>query len=310
MSEVRPVHERELLIDDDVRAAYRLQLDPLITDALESRGYTESRSPVGRIALDSFPVLPSTAFLSTFDKARFDGLAVGTTHSVNGDSKQLVSSELILSSIGGFNNSKFITNGNRFYTQNLRPVEQSGTTATNQLPKEMAIEIMQDIRAHTELGYSSADVFVPADIVIEELEALHNSRNIDRRAHYQLLTSEEHGDIRMDIGESFELQDVVSRMKTKQRILQSKKLFKLVARQPLDNGSSTVGVTYRSGQNTSEVKITAIIEGTNYTDAEKQAMYLDMINSFQDQNVHKFAQGVMRNLKNIADPDSEVVRLG
>jgi len=310
MSEVRPIRDRELLVGNDVRAALRRQLDPLIDDALESRGYTEERSPIGRIHLDSTAVFPGHAFLTQFQRARFEGLAVGVTHDVSGREQQLVASRLQLSNIGGFSTSSFVTLGDRFFTQTVRSSDIDKKNTGTRISQKSAEEILQDIRAHTALGYSSSDKPVPPSSTIDELEALHSSRNVDIRAHYQMLTTPDHGDIQMNIGESFELRDVKTNRGIQQQRFNTKKLFELISRQPLDNGTAAVGVTYRSSKNNSEVKLTAVIEGTDYSDIKKQTMYDEMVDTFQKQDVNKFGRGVMQNLKAIADSKSNIIRLG
>jgi hypothetical protein len=310
MSEIRPIRERELLVDDDVRTVLRRQLDPLITNALNSRGYTEEHSPIGRITLDSFAVIPSNTFLTQFKRARFAGLAVNTTHDIKDSEKQLVKSSLELSNIGGFSTSRFISLGDHFFTQTSQAAESEKKNLKNEVDKKSAADILQDIRAHTMLGYDSSDVMIQPSHTIEELEDLHASRNVDIRAHYQMLTSPEHGDIQMNIGESFELRDVKSRDRIQKKRVNTKKFFELIARQPLMNGTSTVGVSYRSSKNNSEVKLTAIIEDTSYSNEEKQIMYDEMVYKFQEQDVTKFGRGVMQNLKAIADSESNIIRLG
>ena len=310
MSELRPIRERELLIDDDVREALRRQVDPLIKDALNSRGYTEERSPIGRVLLDSSAIFPGDAFLTQFDRARFEGLAVNTTQNVSEGEKQLVASQLELSNIGGFSTSKLVTLGDRYFTQTTRSSESGTKNPTTEIRANSAAEILQDIRAHTTLGYDSSDEWIQPSLTIEELEALHTSRNVDIRAHYQMLTTPEHGDIQMNIGESYELRDVKSGNRIQKRRFNSKKLFELIARQPLDGGTAIIGVSYRSSKHNSELKLTAIIEGTDYSDEKKQVMYDGIVDTFQEQDVDKFGRGVMQNLKTIADSDSDIIRLG
>ena len=309
MANARPIHERELLIDDEVKKQLRRTIDPHIDDVLESRGYTEDTRASGRIYLDGAHLPASLAFRAYYEKP-FDSLVVGTTHEVADGERLLTRSRLELSRVGGFSTSRLVTVGNRYYTKTVHTNDGEKKAPVTRLTEPQAQDILQDIRAHTELGYSSADSVVPVAEVIDELQDLHSPLFIDQRAHFQLLTSEDHGDIQMNVGRSFELKTVETKRGLQKRRLNVRRIFELIATQPLEGGTSTVGVHYQSGRGIPEVKITASIASDHYSDAEKQAMYDDMVRSYQEKDIHRFGQGVLANLAKISDIESEAVRLG
>ena len=309
MANARPIHERELLIDDEVKKQLRRTIDPRIDDALESHGYIEETRASGRLYLDGAHVLASAAFKTHYDNP-FDGLSVATRHEVADGERILTHSTLELSRIGGFSTSRLVSVGNRFYTKTTRANDGQKKAPFIRLTEPQAQDILQDIRAHTELGYSSADTVVPAAEVIEELQDLHSPLLVDQRAHYQLLTSEEHGDIQMNIGRSFELKAVETKRGLQKRRINVRRIFELIATQPLEGGTSTVGVHYQSSRRIPEVKITGSIASDHYSEDEKQALYDEMVRSYQEQDIHRFGRGVLANLAKISDPESEAVRLG
>lgn len=307
MSEALPIRDRELLINDDTRKKFRKEIDPIIGHIFASRGFIEERSPVGRISLDSTNVQPGLAYRKLL-KSPFDAMSVRTTHEVYRGERNLLRSSIELGRIGGFGLSTFVTNIDDFSITTQVPTNTD--KRTSYLDNVSAEDILQDIRAHTELGYSASDVPVAVPQVISELEGLHTARNIDRRAQYEIFTPSEHGNIQMNIGESFELRDVKIGTGIQKRKFNSKKLFQLVANQPLDNGSVSLGITYRSSNKDSELKLTAAISGTEYSEDEKQSLYDSILDDYQERDIERFGRGVIRNLKSISDEGSDALRLG
>jgi hypothetical protein len=311
MSNARPIRERELLIDDEVRTGFRRTIDPQIDDALLSRGYTEERQSGGRIYLDGTNILPSVPFRTLYETP-FDGLSIATAYEVYENVRTLTKSTLELSRIGGFSASRLVSVGSRYYTKNFTANQNANTVPYTRISQQQVQDILQDIRAHTELGYSSSDTNVPPEEVIEELQTLHPTLSIDQRAHYQLLTSPEHGDIQMNIGKSLELREVKVGKRIQRRPFNVKRLFEIIATQPVDEGATTVGIHYRSSRYNSELKITAEIDSAIYTEEEKQHMYDEVVRSYQEHDVHKFGRGALANLAKITNtsPTSDIIRLG
>lgn len=309
MSQSRPIRERELLIDDEIRSDFRQTIDPRIDYALRSRGYTEEHAAANRNYLDGSQVIPSAAFRKLYERP-FDGLSVSTEYDVYENERTLTRSSIDLSRIGGFSASRIVTVGGRYFTSDIKVNQRNEKTALTRLSAKQTHDILQDIRAHTDLGYSSSDTDVPIPQLIGELEGLHSNISVDQRAHYQLMTSKEHGDIQMNIGKSFELRDAKSDDHIKKRSYNTKRLFEIIAKQPLEGGMSTVGIHYRSGRGYPEIKITAEIDSDAYTEEEKQELYNDVIRSYQEKDIHKFGQGVLANLAMISDTDSNILRLG
>ncbi len=313
MEKARPIRERELLIDDTIRGELRQVINPRIDSALLSHGYTEEHSAPRRIYLSGTKVIPSPAY-RLLSQTPFDGLNVASTYDVFGNEQILTKGTVTLSRIGGFSTSQLVMLGDRFYTTHQKPGSNQGMISM-EISKEEAQDIMQDIRAHTELGYSNSDSSVSVPEVIQELESLHTSLSIDQRAHYQLLTSKEHGDIQMNIGKSFEVRDIENNRSVSRRQFNMKRLFELIAKQPLakhplDDGTVTVGAHYRSGQNETELKITADIDSDGYTEGQKKTMYDEMVHTYQEKNPFKLGGSVLINLAKIQDPDSDVIRVG
>ena len=310
MTDVRPIFERELLIPDDVRSDLHRKINPLISDVLASRGYSEERSPSNRIyTKNSSDIIVSTA--STLYLVNpFDGLSISTTSNIQENEASLVGAAVTLTRIGGFSISKLIKNGENFGIKTIKPGEDEQSNPLVRINQSAVENILHDIRAHTVLGYDASDVLSSSSQAIEELESLHTSRTVDRRAHYEVLTDPEHGDIQMNVGETFELRNIDANDHNLKKRFNTRKFFELLARQPLDGGSVLLGVHYRSSQNDSEVKLTAVIEGTDYTEQRKQEFYQEAVDSFQERDINKFSRGVMNNLNKIIDTDSEIVRLG
>ena len=310
MYEISPIYERELVIDDATRAEFRGKIDPLINSALESRCYTEDRTPVGHTYLDRENVLASAAYVRYLGKLPFHGLKVSTTHEVHDGDRILTRAQLELSRIGGFGKSKLTKDGSHYLLETLSANEAFSTEPPTPIPDAASQDIMQDIRSYTELFHTDMDRIIPADENIDALENLNVRRRIDKRAHYEILTSEEHGDIQMNIGESYELGYVHVGDKIKKRRTNVQKMFELIARQPLDNGFLLLGSHYSSGNHDINAKLTTQINGTDYSDEDKQAYYADVLRTHQEIDVRKFGRGVIANLNKIIDENSDVIRLG
>jgi hypothetical protein len=310
MSEVSPIRERQLLIDTELQAEFRDKIDPLIDRAFKARGYTEERIPSDHIYLDSNAVLPSKEYLKQFSNIPFDVMKVATSHEVFDDERQLTRGQLDLSRIGGISKSKFIQKGTLYSTVTTDPTGKPLENGIAKISETEAQEILQDIRAYTELGYSSSDTFTPVSETIEELEALNSARRVDKRAHYQILTDGDHGDIQMNVGESYESRNVNRHGKIVQRRSKTRKLFELIARQPVDGGSIIIGAHYSSGRNNLGMKLTTEIIGDGYSDKDKQAYYNDTLITYQEEKIRKLGKGIIANLSKIIDENSDVVRLG
>lgn len=312
MNEVGPIHERELLLEEANRRYFRRRLDPLIDDALSSRGYIETKKST-RLHLNGYNVIPGPAFRRTL-KTPLDALTFQTTYDTDATDSTLIEANLHLARVGNYSGAILrIVGGEAFY-KNLSPYRKEDHDDTFQpLPMNEANDILQDIRAHTELGYSSSDTPVSAQEILQELENITPTLNVDRRAHYQLLTDEYHGDIQMDIGESFDDKAVHRHNHVQRRHTDGRKMFRLIARQPLKEGSALVGVKYQSYQRRgrdSDMKLTTVIESDAYSDAEKEAMYRDTLETYQERDMTRFGRGVIKNLQSIIDEDSNVLRLG
>ena len=308
MSEVQPIRNRELLIDDDIRREFRNEIDPLISRVLEARGFTEDRTPIGRISLDSGTVLASNAYRKLLGIG-FDGLSTKTTNEVFENERNLVRGDLELSRIGGFSASRLVIKPDQNILVTTNP-EARSERKPYRINDVAAESILQDIRAHTDLGYSTSDSPVPAAVVVNELEALHTARSIDRRAQYEVLTSEEHGDIKMTIGETFDLVDKKDGRGIRKYQQNKKRVFELKAIQPVQDGTATFGVRYTSGRNDSELKLTAVMNDVDYSDEEKNVLYRGLLDYFEQYDVRRFGRGVIKNLRTIEDKDSNTLRLG
>lgn len=310
MSEIRPVQNRELLLDEATRTLLRRKVDPLITRALKTRGYTEDRTPIGRTYLDSSRVLPSQEYLSMFNRVAFDALSVRTTHYADASEKILSRSVTELTTVGGFATAKIVSIGDTYSVDFISSGDGSQDMHFDSVHPDTLSEILGDIRAHTKLGYGTQDSPPSPVTVIEELNNLQANQNVDRYAHYQLLTDDAHGDIQLNVGESFEAHRVEVDGKSQVRRINAKKIFQLNALQPLGDGTIQLGVKYTSGRRQSEVKLTAEINGTDFSDSKKQALYEQIVFDFQHGDPSKFGNGVVRNLERIIDTTSDAIRLG
>jgi len=311
MNEVGPIHERELLLEEANRRYFRRRLDPLIDDALAARGYVETRKSNGRFNLDGYNVIPGPAFRRTL-KAPLDALSFQTTYDTDSTQSTLIEAKIHLARVGNYSGAILRIVGGEASYKNLSPVrKEDQDDAYQPLSMSETNDILQDIRAHTELGYSSSDTPVSAQEILQELEQITPSLAVDRRAHYQLLTDEYHGDIQMDIGESFDDEAVRRQNDVQRRHTNGKKMFRLIARQPLKEGSALVGVKYQSyKRNDANMKLTTVIESNAYSDAEKEVMYRDTLETYQERDMTRFGRGVIKNLQSIIDEDSNVIRLG
>ncbi len=308
MSEARPIQNRELLFSRDQRREMSKDINPLIDSALAARGYTEQSTSSERIHLDGSGVIPSRAYLSMFGNTPFDGLSVHSIYSVYSNERHLSRSTVELRKIGGFSVSRLVSIGDRFYTRTVKTPAPHNKVPHTRISEAAALDILQDIRAHTMLGYSSADAPRPAFEVIRELEGLHTYRSVEQRAHYEFDVGPEYGDIQMNVGKSFAVQ--ANKDTGRMRRTTPKRFFELIAEQPLTEGPAFLGVHYSSGRGDASIKLSADIQDSSYSGEEVSAYYNGMVRKLQEEDTSGLQQGVVRNLKKIIHPDSEVQRLG
>lgn len=311
MSEAQPLRSRELLLDDDIRNELHTRVDPLINRALTAHGYLETRRPIRRIELnDGKNSMPSNPYLGVFNRRGFDALSVTTTEDITDSERFLTESSLELHTAGGFAVGQLVSIGNtykaRFIEKNTGEKDPDFITLTS----EEASEILEDIRSFTPLGYSSSDTLVPGTTIINELSQLHRAQNIDRKARYEMFTSPDHADIKMNVGESFEIREIKQRQKIQHRRIQAtaKKVFELIATQPFGEGEVALGLRYVSAHGDSEAKLTAEINAPNYSDKQIQEYYDTFLEDFQEYDPARFGKSVIKNLELITKLDSSVVR--
>lgn len=309
MNHAHPFTERELRIEDDTRKDLRHQIDPLIRNVLMARGYIEDRASDDRLYLDSSSVIPSQAYLKTL-KEPYDAMTVRTKYDVSDGERTLIGGRVTLRKIGGFTTAQLVMSGSRFfYGLSTQKTDQPKTPLTR-ISEDTFRETLEDVRAHTTLGYSNSDTTPPVGELFDDLDHLTTNRFVDRRTHLQLLTNEEHGDIYANIGETYEERDVIVNKHMQHRRRARGKMFEFIAKQPLDPGFVTMGIHYRSGPRSTEMKLSASIEGTDYSDEEQEALYQEAVRSFQDPRFNRFGDAVLKNLKMASDPQSNAIRLG
>lgn len=311
MEEARPIRGRELLIDNGVRKDLRHVIDPQIDRALNSRGYTEDQRSSSRIYLDGTTVLPSKTFRDLYETP-FHALTIAGTYDVHENERTLNRSTIELSRIGGFTSSQLVTVGERYYTKNLKVNQDNSRVPFVRISSQEMHDVLRDTRAHTSLGYRGSDTDATIPEIIAEIEDLRSTVFVDQRASYQLLTSPQHGDVQMNIGKSFEMHNTKAGNRIQRRRKNIKRLFEIIAKQPIENGDMTIGIRYHSGRSAPELKITAEINSEAFEEEQKQALYNEMIRSYQEprDDIKKFANGILRNLDMISDQDSDIVRLG
>lgn len=307
MSEVRPVVNRELLLGSDIRASLKRKVDPLIERALASSGYTELQTPTGRTYLSDAAIFPSEEYLAIFERRIFDAVSVRLQYNVDNGERRLSRSIVDLHTVGGIATAQIVGIGE---TYKINTNVGSGLDTFSPVDKTVLATVLQDIRAHTTLGYGSEDELPAPETTIEQLAKLHTGQNVDRSAHFEMIPDNGYGDTRMDIGESFEIkrQDVGGRTQT--RRLNTKRLFELNSVLPLNQGSVRFGTRYTSGRRQFEAKLTAELEGTNFNSEQQQVMYDEIVHTFQHRDPNKFGAGIIKNLNLITDPDSDILRLG
>lgn len=310
MTDTRSVWERELRIEDSNRKTLRARIDPLIHSTLQATGYTEDRIADGRIELDSTTVMPSDAYKDTL-RIPFDALGIMTRYDVSDDGSELTKANATLHTVGGFVSAKLVAVGSRYFYSVSSQKDQSRNPPLNRIAENPFRDILEDVRAHTELGYSQADQSQDVAKTFQDFEGLSMSRFIDRRAHLQLLSDAEHGDIQANIGESFEEKSVLVGNKLKKRRRSRGKIFELTTKQPFGDASASMGIIYRSGTNGStEMKLSTSIDDETIPDADKAAYYEEAIRTFQDPRYTRFGDAVIRNLNILNDPNSDFVRIG
>lgn len=309
MSNTHSFSERELRIEDDTRKDLRLKIDPLIRSVLMARGYTEDRSSDDRIYLDSAAIMPTPAYLRTL-KDPFDALTVRTKYDVSDAERTLIGGRITLKKIGGFATAHLAMAGSQFfYGLSSQTLNQAKIPLTRIGGRDFR-DILEDVSAQTSLGYARSDTFATIPELFEDIDQLTSNRLIDRRTHLQILTDQAHGDIQANIGETYEEHDVLVSKRIQHRRRSQGKMFEFIATQPIDKGTVSMGIHYRSGPRITEMKLSADIENTRYTDVEQVAMYDEVIRSFQDTRFNRFGDAAIRNLKMASDPNAQVVRIG
>lgn len=309
MTNAQSFTERELWIDDDTRKDLRKKIDPLIRRVMMIRGYTEDRVSNDRIDLDNSYDLPSAAYLETL-KDPFDAMTIRTQYDVSDGERTLIDGRITLLKIGGFATAQLVKAGSQyFFGRSTQKTDQTKIPLTSMSERAFQ-DTLEDVRAQTSLGNSSSDTVPPIDELFDDLDQLTTNRFIDRRAHLQLLTDSAHGDIQANIGETYEEHDVVVNKRTQHRRRARGNMFEFISQQPLDSGHVVMGLHYRSSPRIAEMKLSASLEGTNYTDEEQELLYQEAIRSFQDPRFSRFGNAAIRNLKMASDPHSDVIRIG
>lgn len=309
MSHAQSFSERELWIEDDARKGLRQQIDPLIRNVLMARGYTEDRSSDDRIYLDGTAVLASKAYIDTL-KDPYDALTVRTRYDVSDGERTLIGGGINLRKIGGFATAQLAMAGSQFfYGLSSQKTDQAKIPLTK-ISEDSFRDALEDIRAQTTLGYASSDTFATVSELFEDIDGLTSNRFIDRHTHLQLLTDEAHGDIQANVGETYEERDVIVNKRLQHRRRSRGKMFEFITKQPLDPGFVSMGIHYRSIPRTTEMKLSASLDGTVYSDEEQSAMYQEAIRSFQDPRFSRFGDAAIRNLKMASDPNADVIRIG
>lgn len=309
MTDARSVWERELRIEDDSRKQLRRQIDPLIQSALEVRGFTEERTVTERLPLDGSTVLASDAYRATLTTP-FDALSMRARYDVSDGERMFNQGRIDLFQIGGFATARLVAIGSRFFYSTTSQKGSIEKTPLTRVKEDDFRDIIEDVRAHTVLGNSQTDQLPSVAGQFTDLEGITSSRFIDRRTHLQLLADPSLGDVQVNVGESFEERDLPIGGHLQKRRRSQAKMFELIARQPIDDGYVSMGIHYRSGPRGTEMKLSSAIDGTQYSEAEQEGLYQEAIRSFQDPRYSRFGDAVIRNLKMVANQDSEIVRVG
>lgn len=314
-NDARPNFQRELLIDDIdnwLRTDLREKLDPQIDTALDSRGYIEDRNGNGRIHLEHSHLLLSRPFLQTYS-ARFDGLSTFTQYSVEDTVKTMREGQLELFHIGGFDPSIFRVQGEKYETKTYKTNTDPQKVPFKTLSKLDAEEIIQDIRAHTTLGYSASNSFVPVSMVIDELEALNSIVSIDQRASYRPFSSimdpNDYSELQINIGKTFELTDVKRRGKLQKRMGSIARFLEVTVEQPIVEGTLKTGIHFSSGNEEPRMKITTVIDSPAFSEEDKQRLYDEQVRRFQEDEITKFGHIALHNLAIINDQNSDIIRI-
>lgn len=304
--------ERELRIDDADRKVLQQQIDPMIRGALEARGYIEERVMEARLPLDSSTVIPSDAYRKNFENKPFDALLTRTFTDVDGSSRLFARGDVLLHQIGGFASARLVTIGNRyFYSFGKSSLDPKKDSPLHRIDEASFQDMLEDVRAHTPLGYSQLDSHGEPSTTFEELESLSPLIHLDRGAHLQMLTDPNHGDIRINIGESLVDKQLIPTGKRPRRLRRSiGKLFELAASQPFGDGTAITKIQYRSHRRKTDMKLSVAINGSDLSDDEKELIYKESIRSFQDPLNRRFGDAVIKNLTRITSSDSEAVRVG
>lgn len=307
MSEVPSMQSRPLLLPEEQLKAMRTVINPLIDGALKASGWVEESTTSERILLDSSNVMPSRAYRAMFGRNVFEGLNLATRSDVFEHERHIVEANISLHKIGGFTASHLTMRGNSFHAETPESYATDAKLVHKPLDADSVLDVLQDIRAYTELGYSCSDTPVPAQTVLQELEGLHTLRVVDRRAEYGFNIDDSYGKVSMRLGQSFSVMADKDTGRFVRRNIQ--RYVALRALQPLWQGEAELGVEYVSTRNKIAARISAFAPSEIYSQKELGALYAHTLKSLQEKDTSKFQRVVVQNLHKVIDPNSEVIRL-
>lgn len=311
MNESRPVWERALRISDEYSDdCLRRAIEPGIHEALQARGYSESSITSNRIPLYNQAVLASRAYASALESHLFDSLNLSTLTHVFDREPVLGSSEVTLYKIGGLVTGRLVSHGQMFFAGVTKTSEvQVGENPfiTKPVSQDDFENIVEDVRAHTALGYSKSDRTPPYDKTVREIALLSPQLLIDRNLILSEDTHADHGVIEFRLGETAINKKKRGSNKRYSRLIG--RVFEVSATQPLHEGSLESKISYTSKRGKPQMKLSVVINGTTYSEEEKQALYDDEVSRFQDLDPSRYLDAMKKNLSKVKDPDGPTVRI-
>ncbi|GEM_PF-1840905 len=311
MNESQPIWERGLRIsDEDIGAQLRRVVEPEIHQALALRGFSETATMSSRIPLNSSSIIASRAYVSALESHLFDALSLSTVTHVFDRERILSRSDITLFKIGGLVTGRLVSHDDMFFagvskTNDAR--NPDNTVMTHPVDQLAFQDIVEDIRAHTPLGYSKSDSAPPFDQTLKEISTLSPKLLIDRNLILSEITHPDHGEIEFRLGETAVNKKNRGSNKRYNRLMG--RVFEVSAKQPLGQGSLETKISYISKRGRPQMKLSVTINGTEYTEEEKQALYDEEIRRFQDVRYSRFSDAVLKNLAKIKQPDSNAIRI-
>ena len=308
----RSVKNRELLIEDDIRAKMRHEIDPVINRVFSTRSFTEIRSSTHRTPLDSIAVTPSEDYLQYLG-VPYDGLSFTSVYNVDDNERDLIKARINLVRIGGLGHAALTFSGGRYYVRKSAELSGNGNETPTRISASAFNNILEDVRAHTELGYSHSDTTPDTAQLMRDIESTSSVMTVDQRTSFEEIEDTSHDGYSITVGRSFEEYTSVEAERTRKRRRAEQKLFQMAARTPLEGGHVQVGLNYLSGARKRDMRmqISTVIESDAYSSDEKSKLYEETVKRYQDEeDVYKFGRGVVANLQKVIDAESTFIRLG